>query len=42
MGVNICKWYNWHRVNIQNMQTVHITQYQKTKNPKKKMGKRLE
>ena len=27
MGGNICKWCNQQGVNIQNIQTAHITQY---------------
>ena len=29
MGENICKWYDWQKVNIQNIKAAHITQYQK-------------
>ena len=29
IGENICKWCDQHGVNIQNIQTVHITHYQK-------------
>ena len=32
MGENICKWSNWQRINLQNMQAAHMTQYQKTNN----------
>ena len=38
MGENICKWCNQQGVNLQNIWTVHITQYQKNKQPKQKMG----
>ena len=29
MGENICKWSNWQRINLQNIQTAHAAQYQK-------------
>ena len=32
MGENICKWSNWQRMNLQNMQAAQMTQYQKTIN----------
>ena len=28
---NICKWSNWQGINLQNIQTAHAAQYQKTK-----------
>ena len=34
MGENICKWSNWQRINLQNLQAAHAAQYQKTNNPK--------
>ena len=37
---NICKWSNWQRINFQNIQAAHTTQYQKN-NPIKKWGKDL-
>ena len=37
MGENICKWSNWQRINLQNMQAAHTTQHQKTNNPIKKL-----
>ena len=35
MGENICKWCNWQRINLQNIQAVHAAQYQKTNNQSK-------
>ena len=29
MGENTCKWSNWQRINLQNIQTAHVAQYQK-------------
>ena len=40
MGENICKQCNQQQINIQNMQTVHIAQYQKDKQPNQNMGRR--
>ena len=40
MGKNNSKWNNWQRINFQNIQVAHITQYQKNKQPKQKVGKR--
>ena len=36
-----CKWSKWQRINFQNRQTVHATQYQKTKKPIKKWAEDL-
>ena len=33
MRENICKWSNWQRINLQNLQAAHAAQYQKWKNP---------
>ena len=34
MGENICKWSNWQRINLQNLQAAHAAQYQnKANNP---------
>ena len=45
MGENICKWSNWQGINLQNIQTAHAAQYQKTNkqttNPIKKWVKDL-
>jgi len=30
MGENICDWNNWQGINLQNIQTIHVAQYQKT------------
>ena len=40
MGENNSKWNNWQRVNFQNIQSSHTTQYQKN-NPMKKWEKDL-
>ena len=40
MGENICKWCDWQGINLQNLQTAHIAQYQKNKQPNQKMGQR--
>ena len=34
------KWNNWQRINFQNIQAAHTTQYQKNKQPNQKVGKR--
>ena len=31
MGENICKWSNWQRINLQNIQIAHGAHYQKHK-----------
>ena len=38
MGEDICKWSNGQGINLQNIQTAHAAQYQKTKPPNQKMG----
>jgi len=35
------KWNKWQRVNFQNRQAAHTTQYQKNKQPNQKVGKDL-
>ena len=35
------KWNNWQRINFQNIQAVHITQYQENKQSNQKVGKDL-
>ena len=40
MGENICKWCDWQGINLQNLQTAHVAQYQKNKQPNQKMGQR--
>ena len=40
MGENICKQSNWQGINFQNIQTAHIAQCQKNKQPNQKVGKR--
>ena len=40
MGENNSKWNNWQRINLQNIQVAHTTQYQKNKQPNQKVGKR--
>ena len=37
MGENICKWSNWQRINHLNIWAAHAAQYQKNKQPNKKM-----
>ena len=36
MGENNSKWNNWQRINLQNIQAAHATQYQKNKQPNQK------
>ena len=40
MGKNNSKWNDWQRINFQNIQAAHTTQYQKNKQPNQKVGKR--
>ena len=40
MGENICKWINGERINLQNIKTDHVAQYQKNKQCNQKMGRR--
>ena len=40
MGENNSKRNNLQRINFQNIQAVHTTQYQKNKQPNQKVGKR--
>ena len=35
MGENNCKWSNWQRINLQNIQAIHVAQYLKNKPIKK-------
>ena len=39
MGENICKWSNWQRINLQNLQAANAAQYQENKQPNPKMGR---
>ena len=39
MGKNNSKWNNWQRINFQNIQAAHATQYQKNKQLKQKWNK---
>ena len=41
MGGNICKQCSWPGINLQNIQTAHTAQYQKTNNPIKKWSEDL-
>ena len=36
LGVNICKWCNWQRIHLQNIQTAPTPQYQKNHQPNQK------
>ena len=38
MGENNSKWNNWQRINLQNIQAAHTTQYQINKQPNQKVG----
>ena len=42
MGENICRQSNWQEINLQNIQTVHVVQYQKNKQHNKKMGRKYK
>ena len=37
---NNSKWNNWQKINFQNIQAAHTTQWQKNKQPNHKVGKR--
>ena len=39
MGENNRKWNNWQKINFQNKQAAHTTQYQKNKQPNQKVRK---
>ena len=41
MGENICRWCNWHRINLQNVKAGHAAQYQYTNNPIQKWAEDL-
>ena len=41
MGENICKWSNWQRINLQDLQATHAAQYQKKHNPIQKWAEDL-
>ena len=34
MQKNICKWFDWQRISLQNLQITHEAKYQKANNPK--------
>ena len=40
-GIKMCKWSNWQRINLKNIQATHSAQYQKNKRPNQKMGQEL-
>ena len=42
MGENTCKWSNIHEINLWNIQAAHAAQYQKDKQPNKKVGRRTK
>ena len=41
LGKDICKWWNWHGLNSQNIQTAHTTQQWKANNLIEKRAKDL-
>ena len=41
VGENLCKWSNWQRINLQNLQAAHEAQYQKNKQPNPKRAEDL-
>ena len=41
MGESICKWSNWQRINLQNIQSAHAAQYQINKQPIQKWAEDL-
>ena len=41
MGENICKWSNWQRINLQNIQAAHAAQYQNCKQLNQKWAEDL-
>ena len=42
MGENTSKGNNWQRINLQNIQVIHTTQYQKNNQPNQKVCKRTK
>ena len=40
MRENNCKWSNWQRINLQNIQAARAAQYWKNKQPNQKMGRK--
>ena len=40
MEENICKWWNWQGITLQNLQTAHESQQKKGKQPNQEMGRR--
>ena len=42
MGENNSTWNNWQRVNLQNIQAIHVAEHQKNKQPNQKGGRRLK
>ena len=42
MGENNSNWNNWQRINLQNIQAAHATQYQKNEQPSQKVGQRTK
>ena len=41
MGENNCKWYNWVRINLKNIQVAHSAQCQKNRQPSEKWAEGL-
>ena len=42
MGENDCKWSNWPRIHLQNIQTAHEAQFQKNEQSNQKAGQRTK
>ena len=40
IGENICKWSNWQRINLQNLQAAHAAQYLKKQTTQSKNGQK--
>ena len=41
MGENICKWWDWQGINLQNIQITHAAQYQRKQTTQSKNGKKV-
>ena len=40
MGENICKWFDWQGIILQNLQVVYAPQYHQNTQPNQKKGRR--